>query len=36
LIEEMYLTDTITRPWLVEHVKNLNLDYSIYDRRKKK
>ena len=36
LIEEMYLTDTITRPWLVDYVKNLKLDYSIYDRRKKK
>ena len=36
LIEEMYLTDTITRPWLIEHVKNLNLDYSIYDRHRKK
>ncbi|MBQ9137880.1 MAG: penicillin-binding protein 2 [Alistipes sp.] len=37
LIEEMYLTDTITRPWLVEHVKNLKLDYyKAYDRHKKK
>ena len=36
LLEELYLTDTIKRPWLVEHVKNLDLDYSIYDRRKKK
>lgn len=36
LIEEMYLTDTITRPWLVEYVKNLKLDYSIYDRQRKK
>ena len=36
LIEEMYLTDTIKRPWLVDHVKNLKLDYSIYDRHKKK
>ena len=37
LIEEMYLTDTITRPWLVEHVKNLELDYyKAYDRHKKK
>lgn len=37
LIEEMYLTDTITRPWLVDHVKNLQLDYyKAYDRHKKK
>ena len=34
--EELYLTDTITRPWLVDYVKNLELDYSIYDRRRKK
>ena len=37
LIEEMYLTDTITRPWLVEYVNNLKLDYyKAYDRHKKK
>ena len=37
LIEEKYLTDTITRPWLVEYVKNLKLDYyKAYDRHKKK
>ena len=37
LIEEMYLTDTVTRQWLVEHVKNLELDYyKAYDRHKKK
>ena len=33
---EAVLTDTITRPWLVEYVKNLKLDYSIYDRQRKK
>ena len=37
LIEEMYLTDTIRRPWLIEHVKNLELDYyKAYDRLKKR
>ncbi len=37
LIEEMYLTDTIRRPWLVDYVKNLELDYyKAYDRHKKK
>ena len=37
LIEEMYLTDTITRPWLVDYVNNLKLDYyKAYDRHKKK
>ena len=37
LIEEMYLTDTIRRPWLIEHVKNLELDYyKAYDRHKKR
>lgn len=36
LIEEMYLTDTITRPWLVDYVKNLELDYTIYDRQRRK
>ena len=32
LIEELYLTDTITRPELVERVKNAELDYGAYDR----
>jgi penicillin-binding protein 2 len=37
LIEELYLTDTVARPWLVEQVKNLKLDYyNAYDRKKKK
>ena len=30
LLEEFYLTDTITRPWLVEHVKNMNIAYPAY------
>lgn len=31
LIEEMYLTDTIKRPQLVEDVKNTKLNYGYYD-----
>ncbi len=31
LIEEMYLTDTITRGWLVDYVKGRSIDYSMYD-----
>ena len=31
LIEALYLTDTITRPELVERVKNAQLDYGAYD-----
>ena len=37
LIEEMYLTDTVKRPWLVEYINNLKPDYyKAYDRHKKK
>ncbi len=32
LIEEYYLTDTITRPALVERVKSLNIRYPNYDK----
>jgi len=30
LVEEYYLTDTITRPWLVERVKNMQIYYPSY------
>ncbi len=30
LLEEYYLTDTITRPWLVERVKEMKINYPIY------
>ncbi len=33
LVIEQYLTDTITRPWLVEHVKQMNIPYPQYDKR---
>ena len=37
LVEEMYLTDTITRPWLVDYVKQKHIDYyNAYDRKRKK
>jgi penicillin-binding protein 2 len=37
LIEELYLTDTIKRPHLVDYVKTLKLDYfKAYDRHKSK
>ena len=36
LIEEMYLTDTITRPHLVELVKRTRPNYAIYDERQRK
>lgn len=32
LLEEYYLTDTIRRPALVEHIKNMNIYYPNYDR----
>lgn len=35
LIEEMYLTDTITRPQLVEEMKNLKIDYGYYDKKQR-
>ena len=35
LIEELYLTDTITRPELVEEMKSLNIDYGYYDQKQK-
>lgn len=33
LIEELYLTDTIRRGWLVDYVKNLKIDYPAYEER---
>ena len=30
LVEEYYLTDTITRPWLVDRVKNMQIHYPSY------
>ena len=30
LVEEYYLTDTITRPWLVDRVKNMQIYYPSY------
>lgn len=32
LLEEYYLTDTIRRPWMVEQVKNMVINYPRYDR----
>ena len=32
LLEEYYLTDTIRRPALLEHIKNMNIYYPSYDR----
>jgi penicillin-binding protein 2 len=29
---EQYLTDTIRRPELVEHIKNMKINYPHYDR----
>ncbi len=34
LIMEKYLTDTITRPYLVEYVKNMQISYPHYDNRR--
>ena len=36
LIVEQYLTDTITRPQLVDYVKNMQIAYPYYDRKKTK
>ena len=36
LIEEKYLTDTITRPYLVEYVKSRKIAYPMYKNKKKK
>lgn len=36
LIEEMYLTDTIKRPQLVEEIKNTKLNYGYYDYQQQK
>ena len=35
LIEEKYLTDTITRPWLVDYVKQKRVAYPMYRAKKK-
>ena len=36
LIEELYLTDTIRRPELVERVKKMKIKYPMYDKAKSK
>ncbi len=36
LIVEQYLTDTITRPQLVDYVKNMQIAYPYYDRQQAK
>ena len=36
LIEELYLTDTITRPAMIEEVLNTTIDYGYYDRQQQK
>lgn len=37
LVEEMYLTDSITRPWLVDYVKQKQINYyNAYDRKRQK
>lgn len=33
LLEEYYLTDTIRRPELLERIKNMQINYPVYDRR---
>ncbi len=30
LVQEMYLTDTISRRWLIDYVKGINIDYKQY------
>ncbi len=35
LIEELYLTDTITRPAMVERVLNFKPNYSVYDKKQR-
>lgn len=32
LMIEQYLNDTITRPWMVENMKNMSLNYPQYDK----
>ena len=32
LLEELYLTDTIRRPELVQRIKNMSIQYPVYDR----
>lgn len=32
LMIEQYMTDTITRPWMVENMKNMSLNYPQYDK----
>lgn len=36
LIEEKYLTDTITRPWLVDYVKQKRIAYPMYRAKKQR
>ncbi len=34
LVEELYLTDTIMRPELVERIKKMKIDYPVYDNKR--
>lgn len=34
LLEEFYLTDTVKRQWLVDYVKNKQIDYPMYVKKK--
>lgn len=34
LLEEFYLTDTITRPWLIDMVKEKQIFYPVYDKQR--
>lgn len=36
LLIEQYLTDTVSRPWLTERVKEMKIAYPYYDRKRKK
>jgi len=37
LVEEMYLTGEVKRDWLVDYVKNMQINYySMYDSKKQK
>ena len=35
LLTELYLTDTITRPALVDYVKNMQIAYPYYEKQRK-
>ena len=34
-LSELYLTDTITRPALVDYVKNMQIAYPYYEKQRK-